>query len=309
MHTPHPDYVQFFPTLECNRRCGFCFNRGIAAQERIDAEDFKGLVCRISRIGIREIDILGGEPTLHPELDLLIDIALGNGLRANLSTNGSNASLLASLSGKYRKEVLKIGVSLNESTVPEDLHAYIVEHGPLIKSISKKGNMLPGHARRYLQMPGIRYYLLYMDAVARNDLAESMAFHEFLETLTALKGDFDNIDGVFCSGFIPDTPANPLLARVRCPAGTTKLSVAPDGSAYPCYLFFRHRDFRLGDLLHDDFGRIWGNPVLEYFRSYKGNNCPNHGSRLFSSCHGGCPAVSLLVCGDLDAPDPRCAAT
>ena len=124
--------------------------------------------------------------------------------------------------------------------------------------------------------------------------------------LNDIKKRYGNIKGVFCSCFIPDTATNPVLEYVRCPAGTTKFSVLPDGSVYPCYLFFRHKEFRLGNIFEDDFSIIRTNPVLNFFREFRGNACPNAGCEIFSLCHGGCPAVSLLINGDLRAPDPRC---
>jgi radical SAM protein with 4Fe4S-binding SPASM domain len=115
-----------------------------------------------------------------------------------------------------------------------------------------------------------------------------------------------NIKGVFCSGFIADTQEYPVLTHVRCPAGTTKLSVMPDGTAYPCYLLFRNREFNLGNLLVDDFETIWNNPILDIFRQFKGNPCRDTYCELRPACHGGCPALSLLILNDITAPDPRC---
>ncbi len=89
-------------------------------------------------------------------------------------------------------------------------------------------------------------------------------------------------------------------------AGTAKLSVLPDGSVYPCYLLFSRPEFRLGNLLTDPFVAIWNEPRLEYFRTFRGNTCPRAACEHHATCRGGCPAVSLLVAGDLAAPDPRC---
>jgi len=145
-----------------------------------------------------------------------------------------------------------------------------------------------------------------MDTVYKEDLKNSLPFYEFLKTLNNLKHTYKSVNGVFCSGFIPDTKKHPVLQHVRCPAGTTKISIMPDGAVYPCYLFFRHREFRLGNIVADDFKKIWKNPVLAFFRKFDKNNCINKKCELFSDCHGGCPAISFLIYNDLNAPDPRC---
>jgi radical SAM protein with 4Fe4S-binding SPASM domain len=255
--------------------------------------------------GIGEIDILGGEPTLHPDIVRLIHKAATFKLRLNLSTNGTNVALLEHLSGAYDRNTLNIGISINDSRTTSELEDYIAKYRPVIKSICKR-TALPRPANIYFNMPGITSYLLYMDTVSEGDLINSMPFDEFYKQLSALRDKHPNIDGVYCGGFLPDTKKQPILRNTRCPAGTTKLSILPDGSVYPCYLFFRRREFRLGNIFTESFEDICGSPILHYFRKFQGNKCPVTACELFSECHGGCPAVSLLICNDIDAPDPRC---
>ena len=305
MYTSVPEYIQFFPTLRCNRHCGFCFNQGLETGNEIDADGFDRLARKISDAGIGEIDILGGEPTLHPDIVSIIDKAAKLRLRLNLSTNGTNVALLEHLSSAYDRNALNIGISLNDSHVARELEDYIARYRPVIKSICKK-SALPQQANIYLDMPGITYYLLYMDTISENDLIDSMPFYEFYKRLSDLRDKHPNIAGVYCGGFLPDTNKQPLLRNMRCPAGTTKLSILPDGSVYPCYLFFRHREFRMGNIFTERFEDILESPILSYFRTFSGNKCLVTTCQLFSECHGGCPAISLLVYNDLDAPDPRC---
>jgi radical SAM protein with 4Fe4S-binding SPASM domain len=111
---------------------------------------------------------------------------------------------------------------------------------------------------------------------------------------------------VYCSGFLPDIEHYPELSQTRCPAGTTKLGVMPDGSVYPCNLFFGKKEFFLGNILTDPFESIWSHEVLAFFRSVTENPCLVRHCTVRSECHGGCPAHSLFITGDLAAPDPRC---
>jgi radical SAM protein with 4Fe4S-binding SPASM domain len=62
----------------------------------------------------------------------------------------------------------------------------------------------------------------------------------------------------------------------------------------------------LGNILRDDFQEIWQHPILNFFRTFSGNKCPERQCVIFHSCHGGCPAMSYLAYHELDAPDPRC---
>lgn len=301
-----PPYIQFYPTLRCNLKCHFCFNKGLRAIDDVQVADFQQIVALLKKAGVTCIDILGGEPTLHPGLMSLLDIIRRQQMTCNLSSNGTNIAILHGLSARYEKEFLRVGISLNDSAVSADLHEYIVRHRPALKSVLTKMATIPQSCERYLGLAEIDYFILYMDAVDGQDLENSLPFDHFYGELRRLKKMYRGLDGVFCAGFIPDKADGYPLKSVRCPAGTAKLSILADGSVYPCYLFFRYPEFALGNILRDDFQKIWQSPILDFFRYFTKNHCPDTGCTLFSACHGGCPAMSYIFYHDLDAPDPRC---
>ncbi len=258
--------------------------------------------------GIPELDLLGGEPTLLPHLFESISGAVARGISVNISTNGSNVPLLNRLAGRFTREQLRIGISVNEDAAPDDLTAFINSHRPVLKSVCTRESIMPFLHKRFLELPQVEFYLIYGDAVRRDDLVSTISFPEYRKRLLEVQQRHPNAHGVVCSGFLPDTDSYPELAGVRCPAGTTKLSVMPDGSVYPCYLLFRNPEYRLGSILSDPFDSILNNPQLGFFRAFRGNPCNDGLCEYHSRCHGGCPAVSLLAIGDINAPDPRCSA-
>jgi radical SAM protein with 4Fe4S-binding SPASM domain len=299
-------YIQFYPTLRCNLTCGFCFNRDLPILDDVKPDDFRRMVSALGAAGIGCIDFLGGEPTLHPELAALLELVRDHRLTSNLSSNGRNVGALVALSTMFERDFLKIGISLQTDEVPADLHEYIMTHRPMLKSVVSRKVSLPRGGEPYVGLPGIEYFLLYRDAMDGSDLAECMPFDQYYRELTALMRARHGLDGVFCGGFLPGPESASPLSSVRCPAGTTKLSMLPDGSIYPCYLFFRYPEFRLGNGLVDRFEKIWRSPVLSHFRTFSHNLCPRTDCHLFSICHGGCPAASYMFYRDLAAPDPRC---
>lgn len=305
MHPP-PWYLQFFPTLRCNKDCGFCFNRGLATTGDISVRDFERLTDTLKKVGTEEIDILGGEPTLHPQLPSLLEACRRKNLKTTMSSNGSDVARLSLLSEQCDRDLLTVGISVHGEAVPDDLDWYIRTYKPLLKGVCMRTRLIPEAVKRYLEEPGLRYCLIFMDTLYPEDLDECLPFSTYLSHLHDLRLTYENIEGVFCSGFVPGREHHPVLGEVRCPAGTTKLSVMPDGDAYPCYLFSRSPEFRLGNILTDDFGSIWENPLLEPFRHFDGNRCTNRACQIFVGCHGGCPALSYLMYHDLQAPDPRC---
>jgi len=251
-------------------------------------------------------DFLGGEPTLHPNLDALLDIVQDQDMRCNLSSNGTRVDLLEFLSKRYEKDFLKIGVSLQDTAVSAELHEYILSHRPVLKSLMERNGAIPAGCAVYADMAGIEYFLLFRDAVGPDDLEECMPFPAYHRRLSLLRKAHPGIRGVFCAGFIEDGALSGAQRPVRCPAGTTKLSMLPDGSVYPCYLLFRYPEFALGNILRDGFQRIWENPILRFFRTFSHDSCPEKDCSFSPSCHGGCPAHGYALCHDLTAPDPRC---
>jgi radical SAM protein with 4Fe4S-binding SPASM domain len=296
-------FVQFFSTMECNMACDFCFNRGYQPVPGIAISDYRILIKKITDAGVQEIDILGGEPTLHPDFMKLIEIAIRHGMKVYVSSNGSNVESLTQLANIYKEETLAIGISL-PGEVSGDLHEFITSYRPLLKNICPQEVAVPEAAIGYVES-GMEYRLLYRDAVFSKDLAASIPFQNFFSGLQILSAQFPNVKGVYCDGFVSGESCS-SAGRVRCPAGTTKLSILPDGSVYPCYLFIRNSQFMLGNILTDSLRTIWSNPLLGYFRELGKNKCPETRCVLHSYCRGGCPAQSLLIHGDLDAPDPRC---
>jgi radical SAM protein with 4Fe4S-binding SPASM domain len=302
-----PEYVQFFPTLRCNQACAFCFNRDLAAVPDVEPPAFSRMLDRLRDAGVGTLDLLGGEPTLHPRLEELVAAIAARGMRTTLSTNGSgDLPLLERLEDRFGRATLRVGVSLNGAHTPPPLREYIARRAPLLKSVCTREAGLPAAAAEHLGRPGAEYFLIFRDPLRADDLDGCLSYPAYRERLAALRARQPRAVGVACDGFVPEGAAVERLRGARCPAGTTKLSVLPDGSVYPCYLLFSRPEFRLGSLLTDPFARIWANPRLELFRSSAGNACPKRECAFHGECHGGCPAVSLLVAGDPSAPDPRC---
>jgi len=297
-----PDYIQFYPTLRCNRACEFCFNKEMPFVPDMPLESFRTMLNRLNRIGVKTIDIIGGEPTLHRDIITIIQEAEQIGFNVNLSSNGTNTETLSRILATAGKTM--VGISINDRETLARLKKFIKKHKPVVKTVFTAG-MDHRMVEEILALQPKKFYLLYQDAMGANDLAGTQPFPLFL-TECRDKRDPSIVDTVYCSGFLPDTNNHPELSSVRCPAGTTKLGVMPDGSVYPCNLFFGRPEFRLGNILTDPFDTIWENRLLDFFRTFARNTCPRVSCPLHVTCHGGCPAHSLIHFGKLSAHEPRC---
>ena len=297
-----PDYIQFYPTLRCNRACEFCFNRSLPSVKDMSPAAFREMLDVLARISVGTLDIIGGEPTMHPDIVKLIGEAVERGFSVNVSTNGSDLQTLAEI--VRIGEAVSAGVSINDRNTLEQVRGFIERHKPVIKSVFHAG-LDRGMIDEILALKPNKFYLIYLDALDGADLRETVPFPRFMRVVAQSFAPH-SIDTVYCSGFVPDTKNLPELSRVRCPAGTAKLGIMPDGSVYPCNLFFGRKEFFLGNILTDPFESIWRSPALAFFRAFSGNACQQRACEFHGQCHGGCPAQSLVLSGDLTAPDPRC---
>jgi len=266
-------------------------------------DDYSVMLDRITGLSVRTLDIMGGEPTLHPHIAGFVQEAVRRGLNVNISSNGSNTAALEDLLRTGAK--ITIGISINDRESLDRLAGLIQKKKVVVKSIFRPA-MDEAFIRDILALKPKKFYLIYRDALDRNDLRETIPFHRFV-SLVEEQFISLHVGTVFCSGFIPNSVNYPKLAQVRCPAGTTKLGIMPDGSVYPCNLFFGKKEFLLGNILTDPFESIWNHPRLAFFRAVVENSCPKTTCGLHTRCHGGCPAHGFAYSGSLSAPDPRCA--
>jgi len=297
-----PDYIQLYPTTRCNQACDFCFNKGLSMLEDMTFDDFKRMVGIVKRIGTRTLDIMGGEPTLHEDLMRFVRYALQEGMKLNISSNGTGTGFLAEVRDRYPD--VQVGISVNDRRMVPALEDLIGKKRLVVKTVVGK-KLDPGLIDDLRDCGPTTLYLIYRDALDAAGLDETAPFDDFLGTVQE-RYEATQVGTIYCSGFLPDFQRYPALLKTRCPAGTTKLAVLPEGSVYPCNLFFHFPEFRLGNILTQPFEEIWRHPQLSFFRAFAGNRCPRRTCELHAKCHGGCPAHSYAHYGSRSAPEPRC---
>lgn len=292
------EYVQFFPTLRCNKNCEFCFSKELFYND-FPEEKIEKFLCFLKENKVNSLDILGGEPFLYKSLNTLVQRAIEKEIEVTISTNGTLIDELKIFLKKFGNKRVKVGISINESPA-HDLLELIKVHKLWIKSVISKKRLPQKNLMEFTKIYEIKYYLIYMDALKKEDLEISMAFHEFMNKIEEYKKLFPQIEPVFCKGFIGGN------LSYRCPAGTEKITIMPDGSAYPCYLLAKFKEFKIGNIFEDSLLEILSSPKLEIFKTYDGNICNNKICIYYEKCRGGCVAHSIIHHGTHRQSDPRC---
>jgi len=78
-------------TTECNRRCKYCFaedSQSDTAIKVMSREIFLAAIEYLKRSKIRQLRLLGGEPTLHPDFAWMIGVAEREGFQLMIFSNG-----------------------------------------------------------------------------------------------------------------------------------------------------------------------------------------------------------------------------
>ena len=80
-------------SLRCNFRCPYCYvpEKGYFADE-LTRDEIRDVLTQARNLGARRIIILGGEPSIYPEIRETIDFILGLGMGVEMFTNGSGIS-------------------------------------------------------------------------------------------------------------------------------------------------------------------------------------------------------------------------
>jgi MoaA/NifB/PqqE/SkfB family radical SAM enzyme len=83
----HPILAQIVPIRRCNLSCTYC-NEYDKTSDPVPTELMLNRLDKLSELGTQIVTFSGGEPTLHPDLDLLIRRVRTNGAIVTVITNG-----------------------------------------------------------------------------------------------------------------------------------------------------------------------------------------------------------------------------
>lgn len=109
-----PRALNFHLVRGCNAHCRYCFARFKETPKRLSTADAIEVMRRVRAAGGEKMNFVGGEPTLHPEIDRLVLAAKRLGFTTSIVSNGARLGrLLASPSGHALDWV---GLSVDSAT-------------------------------------------------------------------------------------------------------------------------------------------------------------------------------------------------
>jgi len=304
-----PIFVFLELTSLCSNRCPGCgnvFDVGSGARP-LDSVQWRQIISRLKHHVI-QVRLTGGEPSLYPELDKILDALHEAGLAFSLFTNGrwpdperfltllrrtpGFSGLLISLHGstaavhdaftavpgsfeetvRNARRATEYGLRVATSTVIN--HHNYLQIGKIVELSRALG---AHHAvfNRYLGMP--------LPGIEPTKEQLRLAVQEVdAERLQALKCRLPPVRFGNCvpQCFYPSSSRG-------CLAGTAYCTVDPWGNVRPC----NHAPLVCGNLLEQSMEEVWHGPSMAEWRNRIPSQC--WVCEQLEACHGGCRAVAM----------------
>ena len=81
--------VTFIRLAGCNLRCNYCDTKYSYENEKFTEMTPQEIYNRVYKLGGRRITLTGGEPLIHKDVEVLVDLLIDKGYEVNIETNGS----------------------------------------------------------------------------------------------------------------------------------------------------------------------------------------------------------------------------
>lgn len=93
------DYMSMVLTHECNKKCPFCVDAYRGSGEVMSIAAVRNALSFAKEHKIKDILLTGGEPTLHPAVELIASMVKDAGHRVIMTTNYTKPAVVKSLDG------------------------------------------------------------------------------------------------------------------------------------------------------------------------------------------------------------------
>ena len=295
-------------TTVCNRDCAYCF-AGVVRRSGVghmSVGTFERALDFLTRSGIEEARLLGGEPTLHPQFPRLGDMALERGLRVRVFSNGMMPESALQWLEKQAPDRVTVLINISAGDAERDgVFARLRERVTLgfnIYTPAFDPAFLLDAIGQHGLSPRIRFGLAHPTAEGSNRFLHPRQYQEvgrrlagFLEAARAV-----GVEPSFDCGFVPCMFPPGFLESLGTAAAdigvccSPVLDILPDAqvvSCFPLAALAREAmpDGETADALRCRFTtRLSGYRRLGIFRE-----CAACEVRASGRCVGGCLAASM----------------
>ena len=213
---PPVEYLALSITGRCQLACTHCFASSgpDGTHGTMTADDWERLLDEAAAMGVRRVQFIGGEPTLHPGLARLVRLAVEAGMRVEVFTN------LLHVTDSHWSAFELPGVTLATSYYSPDPQAHARITGRPGSHARTRANLAEA-LRRGITVRGA--------VIDINDDAEAARAE-----LAALGVTAQPADRVRHVGRAAPPGVTPALSELCGRCGQGRAAISPDGEVSPC---------------------------------------------------------------------------
>jgi radical SAM protein with 4Fe4S-binding SPASM domain len=322
-------------TARCNLRCPMCYfsienvDEDIAFTWELSYEASCLVIDTLAKVDLKNLVITGGEPLFYRDFCKVLDYAKDKVPHITVLTNGTLvteevAEHIAEANARVQVSIEAADPEVHDSVrgirsfkaaiqgIEKLVHAG-VEDIEIVQTLTRESiSESPGIIGLAREL-GVGYHFSLFLPVGRGachigelEIPTDELISHFVNISANLREETDGYDFVsfaeeIAAGNFP--PPIELVVKHGCGAGTSIISIAPDGRVYPCPLLHT-KSTVLGRLPEDSIWEILkqGASKIEDVTCLPG--CLDCDVALF--CGGGCRARAFAYTGDLSSEDPYC---
>ncbi|WXR62593.1 radical SAM protein [Peptostreptococcaceae bacterium AGR-M142] len=322
-----PLEVAIYPSMTCNLNCKFCFvnYKDYDSSSLKNAYYWNSLISIFKSMDVVSLSILGGEPTIYKDIDLVLKHIENIGIITTITTNGVNikqSTYDLILNSKYITPVFSIQ-SLNDLhknltgisyKVPiSNIHRFIKD-GKKVRinsvyteqSVSDFKEIIDFCVENKIDRYSIGYYFENNKNNKINSKKNLLdlriledELQEYISTIQNGEQLRFSIEGCMLYTAYPEIEKEMVYLTefdkkyYGCRAGKSKIEIYQDGRALPCILF-ENIDLNYKKVDSNNFEENWyKNEIFNYIRETKTNNTICNSCGFIDICNGGCTGEKI----------------